>query len=127
MVIIDQTTNNISHTRGDYAALVFCAYEDDGVTLHELANGDIVQMQISKKYGSAEKTFSKTKTTSLSTTEDDYTIEIPTGATKDMKWGEYVYDVSIIPATGEVCTYIGDDGENQPKYIVLKEVGGEDE
>lgn len=127
MVIIDQTTNNISHTRGDYAALVFCAYEDDGVTLHELANGDIVQMQISKKYGSAEKTFTKTKTTSLSTTEDDYTIEIPTGATKDMKWGEYVYDVSIIPATGQVCTYIGDDGENEPKYIVLKEVGGEDE
>lgn len=127
MVIIDQTTQNISHTRGDYAALVFCAYEDDGVTLHELANGDIVQMQISKKYGSAEKTFTKAKTTSLSTTENDYTIEIPTGATKDMKWGEYVYDVSIIPATGQVCTYIGDDGENQPKYIVLKEVGGEDE
>lgn len=127
MVIIDQTTQNISHTRGDYAALVFCAYEDDGVTLHELANGDIVQMQISKKYGSAEKTFTKAKTTSLGTTENDYTIEIPTGATKDMKWGEYVYDVSIIPATGRVCTYIGDDGENQPKYIVLKEVGGEDE
>lgn len=127
MVIIDQTTQNISHTRGDYAALVFCAYEDDGVTLHELANGDIVQMQISKKYGSAEKTFTKAKTTSLTTTENDYTIEIPTGATKDMKWGEYVYDVSIIPATGQVCTYIGDDGENQPKYIVLKEVGGEDE
>ena len=127
MVIIDQITNNISHTRGDYAALVFCAYEDDGVTLHELANGDKVQMQISKKYGSPEKTFSKTKTTSLSTTEDDYTVIIPTGATKDMKWGEYVYDVSIIPVTGEVCTYIGDDGENQPKYIVLKEVGGEDE
>ena len=127
MVIIDQTTQNISHTRGDYAALVFCAYEDDGVTLHELANGDIVQMQISKKYGSAEKTFTKAKTTSLTTTENDYTIEIPTGATKDMKWGEYVYDVSIIPVTGQVCTYIGDDGENQPKYIVLKEVGGEDE
>lgn len=127
MVIIDQTTQNISHTRGDYAALVFCAYEDDGVTLHELANGDVVQMQISKKYGSAEKTFTKVKTTSLTTTENDYTIEIPTGATKDMKWGEYVYDVSIIPATGQVCTYIGDDGENQPKYIVLKEVGGEDE
>lgn len=127
MVIIDQTTQNISHTRGDYAALVFCAYEDDGVTLHELANGDIVQMQISKKYGSAEKTFTKAKTTSLTTTENDYTIEIPTGATKDMKWGEYVYDVSIIPLTGQVCTYIGDDGENQPKYIVLKEVGGEDE
>lgn len=127
MVIIDQTTQNISHTRGDYAALVFCAYEDDGVTLHELANGDIVQMQISKKYGSAEKTFTKVKTTSLTTTEDDYTIEIPTGATKDMKWGEYVYDVSIIPANGKVCTYIGDDGENEPKFIVLKEVGGEDE
>lgn len=127
MVIIDQTTQNISHTRGDYAALAFCAYEDDGVTLHELANGDIVQMQISKKYGSAEKTFTKAKTTSLTTTENDYTIEIPTGATKDMKWGEYVYDVSIIPLTGQVCTYIGDDGENQPKYIVLKEVGGEDE
>ena len=127
MVIIDTVTQNISHTRGDYAALVFCAYEDDGVTLHELVSGDTVQMQISKKYGGAEKTFSKTKTNSLSTTEDDYTIEIPTGATKDMKWGEYYYDVSIIPASGEVCTYIGDDGENQPRYIVLKEVGGEDE
>ena len=127
MVIIDQTTQNISHTRGDYAALVFCAYEDDGVTLHELSNGDTVQLQIGKKYGEPEMTFSKTKTTSLTTKEDDYTIEIPTGATKDMKWGEYVYDVSIIPATGQVCTYIGNDGENEPKYIVLKEVGGADD
>lgn len=127
MVIIDQETQNISVTRGDYSALVFCAYEDDGVTLHELGNGDTVQLQISKKYGSPEKTFSRKKTTSLSTTEDDYTIEIPTGATKDMKWGEYVYDVSIIPANGKVCTYIGDDGENEPKFIILKEVGGTDE
>ena len=127
MVLIDVTNNNVSVTRGDYAALVFCAYEDDGTTLHELQNGDKVQLQISKKYGSSEKTFSKMKTNSLSTTEDDYTIEIPAGATKDMKWGEYVYDVSIVPATGQVCTYIGDDGENQPKFIVLKEVGGEDE
>jgi hypothetical protein len=127
MVIIDQVTQNISVTRGDYSALVFCAYEDDGVTLHELANGDTVQLQISKKYGNPEKTFSRTKTTALSTTEDDYTIEIPTGATKDMKWGEYVYDVSIIPANGKVCTYIGNDGEKEPKFIILKEVGGTDE
>lgn len=127
MVIIDQTTQNISVTRGDYAALVFCAYEDDGTTLHELSSGDKIQLQISKKYGGAEKTYSKMKTNSISTTEDDYTIEIPTGSTKDMKWGEYVYDVSLIPATGKVNTYIGDDGENQPKFIILKEVGGEDE
>lgn len=127
MVIIDQTTQNISVTRGDYAALVFCAYEDDGITLHELSAGDVVQLQIDKKYGSPIKTFSRTKATALTTTEDDYTIEIPTGATKDMKWGEYVYDVSIIPANGKVCTYIGDDGENEPKFIILKEAGGTDE
>ena len=127
MVIIDTATQNISVTRGDYAALVFCAYEDDGVTLYNLSQGDTVQLQISKKYGSPEKTFIKTKQNALTTTEDDYTIEIPTGATKDMKWGEYVYDVSLVPANGKVCTYIGDDGENQPKFIILKEVGGADE
>lgn len=127
MVIIDTTTQNISVTRGDYSALVFCAYLDDGITLYNLAQGDTVQLQISKKYGNPEKTFRKTKATALTTTEDDYTIEIPTGATKDMKWGEYVYDVSLVLANGNVCTYIGDDGDIQPKFIILKEVGGEDE
>ena len=127
MVIIDTETNNISVTRGDYVALVFCAYEDDGVTLHELNTGDVVQLQIGKKYGTVDKPFYKEKPSSATTTEDDYTIEIPAGATKDMKWGEYYYDVSIITTSGEVCTYIGDDGENQPKFIILKEVGGESE
>lgn len=127
MVIIDTETNNISVTRGDYVALVFCAYEDDGVTLHELNTGDVVQLQIGKKYGTSDKTFTTEKVSSSTTTEDDYTVEIPTGATKDMKWGDYFYDVSIVPASGEVCTYIGDDGENQPKFIILKEVGGDGE
>ena len=127
MVIIDQTNNSISVTRGDYAALVFSAYEDDSTTMHELSNGDTVQMQICKNYGTPVKTYTRTKTNSLSTTDDDYTIEIPTGDTKDLKFGEYFYDVSIVDTSGNVCTYIGDDGDIQPRFTVLKEAGGGDE
>lgn len=123
MVIIEQETQNISVTRGDYAALVFCAYEDDGITLYNLQQGDTVQLQIGRKYGTPDKTFTKTKTTNLTTTVNDYTIEIEPSDTKDMKFGDYFYDVSIITADGDVCTYIGDNGTITPMFTVLKEVG----
>jgi hypothetical protein len=108
---------------------VFSAYEDDGVTLHELANGDTVQLQICKKYGTPLKTYAKVKQDSSATTEDDYTIEIPSvdtdavESTKDMKFGDYYYDVSIITADGLVCTYIGYDEKNSPKFTILNEAG----
>lgn len=127
MVIIDTSTQSISMTRGDYAALVFSAYEDDGVTLHELANGDKVQLQISKKYGTeAPLTKVKVKDTNLSTTDLDYTIELLPEDTKDLKFGDYFYDVSILTTDGNVITYIGDSGDIQPKFTILKEVGGLD-
>lgn len=127
MILIDEKTQSIGLTRGDYAALVFCAYEDDGVTLYDLHEGDRVQLQIAKKYGSPIKTFFKTKENNLTATATDYTVEIQPEDTKDMKFGEYVYDVSIIPVDGKVCTYIGDNGDNQPKFTILKETGGEDD
>lgn len=127
MVIIDTTTQSVALTRGDYAALVFCAYEDDGVTLYELNEGDVVQLQIGKKYGTPEKKFTKEKENSLTTTSTDYTIEINPSDTKDMKFGDYFYDVSIITADGEVCTYIGDNGTIEPKFTILKEVGSNDD
>lgn len=126
MVIIDQETQDISITRGDYATLVFVAYEDDGITMHDLADGDIVQLQISKKYGASNPiTKTREKVGDLATTEDDYSIILEPADTKNLKFGDYVYDVSILSGDS-VCTYIGDTGENQPKFTILKEVGGVD-
>ena len=129
MIFIDNTTQNIAVTRGDYAAIVFCAYEEDEETLYELNEGDTVQLQIGKKYGTPLKTYTKVKEDSETTTADDYTIEIPSvdtdeaKSTKDMKFGDYVYDVSIITADGYVCTYIGADKSKQPQFTILNEVG----
>ena len=124
MIIINQTTQDIAMTRGDYASLVFCAYENDS-SMYELNEGDKVQLQIGKKYGTPLKTYVKEKVSSSSTSEDDYTIEIPSGSTKDLKFGDYFYDVSIITTDGYVCTYIGADKDKQPKFTILNEVGGE--
>lgn len=123
MIFIDNTTQNIAMTRGDYAALVFCAYEEDEETLFELNEGDKVQLQIGKKYGTPLKTYTRVKEDTETTTADDYTIEIPPESTKDMKFGDYVYDVSIITADGYVCTYIGADKTKQPKFTILYEAG----
>ena len=92
--------------------------------MYELNEGDTVQLQIGKKYGTPLKTYTKTKEDSSSTTEDDYTIEIPSGSTKDLKFGDYFYDVSIITTDGYVCTYIGADKDNKPLFTILNEVGG---
>lgn len=127
MVIIDTDTNDISLTRGDYAALVFTAYEDEGTTIHDLAMGDTVQFQMGKKYGKPDVVKTKVKEDALATSEDDYVIEIEPEDTKSLKFGDYFYDVSIVTATGEVCTYIGDTGDNEPKFTILKEVGGTNE
>ena len=127
MIIIDQKTQAIALTRGDYAAFVFRAFEDDGVTLYDLNEGDTVQLQLSKKYGSPLKTWTKTKANSLSTTADDYTIEVNPADTKDLKFGDYFYDVSIITADGEVCTYIGATKDNKPTFTILEETGGEND
>ena len=127
MIIIDQKTQAIALTRGDYAAFVFRAFEDDGVTLYDLSEGDTVQLEVGKKYGSMLKEWKKTKENSLSTSTTDYTIEIQPEDTKDMKFGEYVYDVSIITADGDVYTYIGATEDNEPKFTILKEVGGSDD
>lgn len=127
MIIIDQKTQDIALTRGDYAAFVFRAFEDDGVTLYELSEGDTVQLEVGKKYGNMLKEWKRVKANSLTTTADDYTIEIEPEDTKDMKFGDYVYDVSIIPVNGKKCTYIGATEDNEPKFTILKEVGGSDD
>lgn len=125
MIFIDEKTQDIAMTRGDYEAIVFCAYEEDE-SMYELSEGDIVQLQIGKKYGVPLKTYKKEKMDSSTTSEDDYTIEIPSGSTKDMKFGDYYYDVSIITSEGYVCTYIGADINNKPIFTILNEVGGEE-
>ncbi len=123
MIFIDTNTQNIAMTRGDYAALVFCAYKQEDDTLFPLNEGDIVQLQICKKYGTPLKTYINEKTDTEETTADDYTIEIPSDGTKDMKFGDYYYDVSIITTDGYVCTYIGSNETNSPKFTLLNEAG----
>lgn len=122
MIFIDSAKQNISLTRGDYAALIFTAYNEDE-TIYELSPGDTVQLQIGKKYGTPDKTFVTKKTEDGATTDTDYTIEIQPEDTKDMKFGDYFYDVSVITKDGYTCTYIGDSGTNKPKFTILKEVG----
>ena len=128
MVIIKN--QSIQLTRGDYASLVFIAEEYNPGTeqyvMYELQEGDKVRFQLGKKYGTPLITKEKVKR-SGETTADDYTIEIEAEDTKDLKFGDYVYDVSLIVNQDECCTYIGADEENQPKFTILQEVGASDE
>ena len=128
MIIVDQTNQSIALTRGDYAAITFCAYVNES-TLYDLSEGDIVQLQVGK-YGKPQKKWTRRKQDSSATTATDYTIEIPASgedSTKDMKFGDYQYDVSIITAGGAVYTYIGANGTIEPKFTILKEVGSSTE
>ena len=122
MIKIDETKQSIAMTRGDYAALVFTAYDTEEA-MYDLDEGDTIQLQICKKYGTPLKTFTKVKADSSATTAEDYTVEIMPEDTKDMKFGNYYYDVSLITAGGYVCTYIGADESNSPGFTILNEAG----
>ena len=118
---------NISLTRGDYASLVFSAYEEGYTELCSLYKDDKVVFQLGKKYGSPIFTKAKVKENNEATTEADYTISISPEDTKELKnGGVYYYDVAIVRGN-QVFTYIGDDDTNKPTFKLLNEVGGEND
>lgn len=131
MVIIDDTSKSIQLTRGDYASLIFIAEEFNPDTeeyeMYQLQEGDKVMFQLAKSYGKPLLTITKTKEDDEETTADDYTIEIEPEFTKTLKFGEYFYDVALVVNGDEVCTYIGSDGKNKPKFTILEEAGGGNE
>lgn len=127
MVIIDG--QNIKMTRGDSASIVFRALNGDGDTYDELDNGDVLQFQFGKKYGSPICVKRNVYRPEMDL-DDFYTIHLEPDDTKyytvegeirELKFADYVYDVSII-CSGEVCTFIWEDEDHQPKLTLLKEV-----
>ena len=108
----------IELTRGDNASIVFSAVNGEGAT-YEPSAGDKLQFAVAKKVGT-EPLFSITNTM---VTDDDafWTIQILPEHTKELKFGDYVYDVQLSNSSG-VDTIIGETDDIHPTFRVWGEV-----
>lgn len=89
--------NIISLTRGDTALLNVEIVNDEG-EIYELEDGDICEFTV-KKYTSSENVLIKKEVLNGE-------IRISPEDTKNLEYGQYVYDVQVTMANGDVATVI---------------------
>ena len=140
MLTIDTNDMSISITRGDYAAIVFSAVDDEGNDWDpETANVDTLTFAVAKKFGD-EPLISVSNVYDGQDEEAFWTIEI--GATGSNDWykkdssgnviykdgepvlidfGNYVWDLQLTTSSGK-STIIGKSDEYSPKFRVWGEV-----
>lgn len=89
----------ISLTRGDtfYAKIKLYDQYDDTATLQE---GDSLRFALAEDYDSTEYL------TEIAIPIDTMTLRIPPEATKNLPFGDYVYDIQVTFANGDVDTVI---------------------
>ncbi len=95
MFSIDENTNVIKLTRGDYALFTINILDADDEP-YELLEGDVVRFTVKKNTKSNVPLIQKTGTT----------IEILHDDTKDLKYGTYKFDCELTHANGEPDTFI---------------------
>lgn len=95
MFSIDEKTNVIRLTRGDYAMFSISILTADG-NPYELQDGDTVRFTVKKNTKSSIPLIQKEGTV----------IEILHDDTKDLKYGTYTYDCELTHANGEPDTFI---------------------
>lgn len=122
MFNIDTEKFLIEITRGDTASILFGAKDAEGND-YEPVEGDELKLAVAKKVG-ADPIFSVTNVM-----DDDetafWTINIPSNATKEMKFADYAYDVQIISGSS-VTTIIGKTDTITPTFRVWGEVAKEE-
>lgn len=89
--------NIISLTRGDSAFLNVEITNDEGET-YELEHGDVCEFTV-KKYTSSENVLIQKEVLNGE-------IRISPDDTKNLEYGQYVYDVQVTMANGDVATVI---------------------
>lgn len=123
MFNIDTDKFLIEITRGDTASILFGAKDAEGNDYVPVA-GDELKLAVAKKVG-ADPIFSVTNVM-----DDDetafWTINIPSNATKEMKFADYAYDVQIISGSS-VMTIIGKTDTITPTFRVWGEVASDSE
>ena len=122
MFNIDTEKFLIEITRGDTASILFGAKDAEGND-YEPTEGDELKLAVAKKVG-ADPIFEVTNVM-----DDDetafWTINIPSNATKEMKFADYAYDVQIISGSS-VTTIIGKTDTITPVFRVWGEVAKEE-
>ena len=91
------TGNAIVMTRGDTVTLELSIKKDNGEE-YELYNGDSVVLSLKKSVEDEEYVFQKTFVEKRIVIEHD--------DTKDLEFGEYVYDVQLTYNDGQIATII---------------------
>ena len=113
------TGTTISITRGDTGYFKFTPYvvNDDGTkTEYEIQEGDTIRFAMKKKLSDS---FEILLTKAVDPTT--FRMKLDPEDTKNLDFGQYVYDVQLTTASGEVDTYIPSVG-NTAVFIVEKEV-----
>lgn len=111
----------IALTRGDTANIVFSAKDQSGTT-YIPSVGDILKFAVAKKVG-ADPIF-EIENTNDGDTEAFWEITILPSNTRDMKFGDYAFDVQLTH-DGEVDTIIGKTDTVSPTFRVWGEVATE--
>ena len=110
MLTIDKNYN-IELTRGDTG--LFTVYlVDENRDPYTPSQGSSMRFAMSKKYGSSRSECIIVKDIPI----DTMTLEIEPDDTKDVPFGDYLYDIELTDASGRVSTVV------MAKFKVTKEV-----
>jgi len=113
MLSIDGT--NITLTRGDTAYITLPILQSDGETPYEFEEGDEVRLQVRSSAITSDTETELIFSGNISIS-DGVPIWHITTENSTINCGSYVWDVELITAAGEVCTY------NSGKLKITKEV-----
>ena len=89
----------ITLTRGDTFKTVIVIKNQDGV-VYQLQDGDVVRFAMKKKYKDEKPLLVKILD------NEDLLLELTPEDTKNLNYGDYVYDIEITLSNGEVYTFI---------------------
>lgn len=123
MLNIDTDKMLIEMTRGDTVSIVFSAVDGEGTPWLPTQTTDMIRFAVAKKVG-AEPLFEITNTYDGVDTDAFWTITISSDKTKEMKFGDYVYDVQLITESG-IDTIIGKTDTISPTLRLWGEVATE--
>lgn len=111
MYSIDKRTNKITLTRGDSLYLEVGMIQKVSRAPYEPEEGDSVRFALKKTYEDAEPILNVTIPT------ETMILHLEPSDTKELEFGNYVYDIELTKENGDVDTFI-----DRAKFILTEEV-----
>jgi hypothetical protein len=102
-------------TRGDSQFITIIHYDEDNNQLNFISGQDIIYFTVKTSAQTVQKTIQKTITNF--TLDGEAVVEINPEDTKDLRFGQYVYDVQWTQSDGTIITIV-----KPSKFIVEYEV-----